>query len=151
MDRHESRNLLIADVPVVLCDRYIASNIAFQAARFSSEREIDEYIAWIIDLEVGRLEAPIPTMNIYFDIELEVAEELIKRKSKRSYTDQEFDKFERDREFQRNVKAVYEKLINENTWSHWRKISVSADRKLRPPKEIAAEITNLIIEQISYA
>ena len=61
LDRFESRDHVAAVAAandVVVFDRYVASNMAYQAARVSGD-EADRLMEWILALETGRVRAAI--------------------------------------------------------------------------------------------
>jgi dTMP kinase len=75
---------------VVIFDRYIASNMAYQAARIA-EAEARGLMDWILALETGQFALPRPVCSIYLYTPWEHAREFFLKKAVRSYTDRSFD------------------------------------------------------------
>src|SRR5450830_1848755 len=40
---------------IIISDRYVSSNMIYQAAKIENKRERDKYMAWIYDLEFNKL------------------------------------------------------------------------------------------------
>lgn len=120
-DRFEHRERLVESLrsaDFLLIDRYVASNIAFQAVRLE-QPELEEFAAWLEELEFGIFELPRPRLQIYLRMPPETARELVLRKSKRSYTDRDMDLYERDLERQRRSAEIYEWLAQSSFGGPW--------------------------------
>src|SRR5262249_8987980 len=135
LDRFESLPALQTS-DVLICDRYVASNLAFQLARLP-EADWPAFADWLEDFEFGRLGLPRPRLNFYLDIRLEAAEKLIKAKGGRDYTKDEFDQFERDRVYQQKAVRAYQTLIGQKRCGEWKSISMHDKDALRTPDAIA--------------
>lgn len=111
-DRFESRRTLVNAIQendVVICDRYVASNIAHQAAKLSgSERQ--ELIDWVIHVEHALYELPHPDRTVFLDVPVSKATGLIAAKACRSYTDRPADLQEADTGYLQKVHDVYVQL-----------------------------------------
>lgn len=136
MDRCEARSTLEDPDGLVLCDRYVASNAAFQAARLP-EPERAGFLDWVLDLEFARFGVPKPALTVLLDIPPDVAFELISRKAKRSYTDAAYDAYEADRAFQAEVAGIYRHLAADGHAGRWQVVPVCDGDRLRTPDEIA--------------
>jgi dTMP kinase len=119
-DRFESRTVLetergVADV--VVLDRYVSSNIAHQSAKLSVPRRA-QLRQWIEHIEYGIFALPRPQLTVLLDIPVSASQELIRRKQKRSYTDQQTDLQEADTHYLGCVRDVYLSLAQtEPGWS----------------------------------
>ncbi|MDR1536008.1 MAG: dTMP kinase [Planctomycetota bacterium] len=70
LDRREAAPELrsaVADGEIVLADRYLFSNIAYQGARLDNPEEREEMAGWIENLEYRRHAIPRPDLVIYLD------------------------------------------------------------------------------------
>ncbi len=146
LDRFESRDLVLATAArcdVVVFDRYIASNMAYQAAKVAAD-EAGDLMRWIVALETGQFAMPAPDLSIYLDTPLEVARGQIARKRRRSYTDQTYDAHEADDALQRAVRAAYAAMTEGALLGGWQRVVTGRDGEMRPPAEIAAEIVAAI-------
>jgi dTMP kinase len=146
LDRMESREHLLATMAandVVVFDRYIASNMAYQAAQVPAD-EADAMMAWIADLETGSFALPKPDLSVYLDTPADIARGLILKKRKRSYTDDAFDAYEADTGLQDRVRTNYTAMAEAGLLGRWATVSTVADGASRLPAEIAAEIVALL-------
>ncbi len=119
-DRFESKPLLaraLAENDVVVCDRYVASNIAHQAAKVAGA-ERDELIAWVRSVEFSLYELPQPQVTVFLDLPVDQATRLIALKAQRSYTDRAADLQEADAAYLQRVHDIYARLAaDEPSWS----------------------------------
>jgi len=146
LDRMESREHLLATMAandVVVFDRYVASNMAYQAAQVPAD-EADAMMTWIADLETGSFALPKPDLSVYLDTPAAIARGLILKKRKRSYTDDAFDAYEADTGLQDRVRTNYAAMAKAGLLGRWATVSTVADGASRLPAEIAAEIVALL-------
>ena len=138
-DRFESRDVLlalIADNDLVILDRYIYSNVAYNVAKLPPAEQA-ELIAWIEELEFGMFELPRPDLTLLLATSTELADRLVGKKDKRSYTEQTRDIHEADRDYLSRVSEVYVKLA-ETGGDGWLTINPLDDLGvLRRPEDIA--------------
>jgi len=147
LDRLESRSIIESaerSSDIVIFDRYIASNMAYQAAKVAAH-EAEAMMRWIIDLETNTFGLRRPDLSIYLDTPLEIATELMAKKHQRYYTGLAFDKHESDPDLQRRVRENYSELAGSTLLSPWATIATVRAGKLRHPPDIAAEIVMLIV------
>ncbi|MBR0501417.1 MAG: dTMP kinase [Bacteroidales bacterium] len=95
---------------VVILDRYVYSNIAFQCAKIGSPEEARALRDWIFDLEYGYYGIPRPTLNIFLDVPIGFVDAKLKNSRKggdRSYLAGKSDIHESDIAFQVKVRELY--------------------------------------------
>ncbi|NOX55740.1 MAG: dTMP kinase [Planctomycetes bacterium] len=143
-DRFESRSVLdqaLAQHDVVVCDRYVASNIAHQAAKLegSARRELVE---WIERVEHETLQLPVPDLVVLLDVPTDVAQELIATKSRRSYTDRSADLQEADGGYLERVRHLYLELAA--TRSNWRKIDCVQGGRMLDVESVSGLVWNAV-------
>lgn len=146
LDRLEWREAILeaqAKHDVVIFDRYIASNMAYQAAKLDAD-EARAMMEWILALETGQFALPRPKLSIYLDTPWELARELILKKAQRSYTDKAFDAYEADIALQQRVRANYEAIVAADLLGPWRVVQASEAGAMRPPQVIVDEIRSHI-------
>jgi len=144
LDRLESRGHveeIAAAHDVVVFDRYIASNIVYQAAKVLPH-EAAAMMSWIVSLETAQFALPRPDLSIYLDTPLAVARTRIALKARRSYTDRTFDENEADDALQRRVRDGYAALAAGPLLGAWRTVSTVEGAASRAPAAIAAEIVD---------
>jgi dTMP kinase len=122
---------------VVVFDRYIASNMAYQGAKVDDPRAMME---WILALENGQFQLPSPSLSIYLDTPWEMARAMILQKAERSYTDRSYDEHEADAALQQRVRANYEAIAAAGLLGPWQIVRASENGAMRTPDDIAAEI-----------
>ncbi len=154
LDRLESAEGLaeIAAVnDVVVFDRYIASNIAYQAAKVPPP-EATAMMDWIVNLETSAFALPPPDLNVYLDTPVDAARSLILLKQQRSYTDRDYDEHEQDRGLQERVRRNYASLVSETRLGRWATVrTVGDDGSLRTPADIGAEIAGHVLSALGPA
>lgn len=140
LDRMEWRDTILAaqdSHDVVVFDRYIVSNMAYQAAKVDDPLAMME---WILALENGQFELPSPNLSIYLDTPWEMAKAMILQKAQRSYTDRSYDEHEADAALQLRVRANYEAIAAADLLGPWKVVRASENGAMRAPQTIAAEI-----------
>ncbi|OAI51422.1 thymidylate kinase, partial [Planctomyces sp. SCGC AG-212-M04] len=116
-DRLESRPMLIQALEthdVVVLDRYVASNIAHQAAKRTGD-ERRTLAQWILNLEFDVNQLPRPDLAILLDLPASTAQTLIAKKNARTYTDRAADLQEADAAYLEEVRQVYLALAAEDS------------------------------------
>ena len=53
---------------LILSDRYVGSNMAYQAAKFKKKTERNKFWTWLEDLEFERFKLPRPDLTIFLDM-----------------------------------------------------------------------------------
>ncbi len=100
----------LAASDVVLLDRYVYSNIAFQCAKLDEPAEIEELAQWILKTEYEDFAIPRPDLNIYLDVPISFVDGRLKDQREgddRDYLKGAQDIHEADMDFQRRVKDIY--------------------------------------------
>lgn len=131
LDRFEARNELIQALQsgVVVCDRYVHSNVAHQAAKVHGvERNVT--INWIEAFEHQTLALPRPDLVIWLDMPVARAFELAGKRAVR-------DQHEGNPNYQREVATVYRQLAERASWLTVKCSPTSIPRK---PEQIHDEI-----------
>ncbi len=138
-DRLESLPRLqaaLAQYEIVICDRYVASNLAHQAAK-ADGTERTELRQWVEFVEYELFRLPRADRVLWLDIPVCQAQELIARKARRNYTDRAADLQEADGNYLQRVREVYRELSTDPTW---RRIDVMAADGLRSPEDITTDL-----------
>jgi len=112
-DRNDAKEIIqnwLSENKLVIVDRYVYSNIAFQCAKLESKEEISKLSEWIKDLEYNYFKIPKPDMNIFLNVPFEFTRRnLTKQRSgdDRGYLREKEDIHEKDIDFQDKVRNVY--------------------------------------------
>lgn len=104
--------LTLAMEDVVICDRYVASNLAYGAARLH-QRIDGDFACWVEQLEFVEYGIPIPDVQVFLDVP---ANEAARRMDGR---DSKQDILESDRDLQARVSDNYRKLAGRSWVSPW--------------------------------
>ena len=132
---------------VVIFDRYIASNMVYQASKVA-EDEAAAMMKWIYGLETEAFGVVPPDLSIYLDTPLDEARKLMLLKDKRSYTDDQFDQHEADIALQNAVRRNYAEMARTGLAGPWRVVHTRAGGSLRAPVDIATEIVGHVVERL---
>ena len=149
LDRAETfMTAKLPDVDVVVFDRYVLSNAAFQMVRLP-EDERDAFLNWLFDYEYERLGVPRPDLNILMRIDPEIATQLVAKKAARSYTTAIRDAFEADSTYQQRVSDAYSSIAARQVNGPWAIVEVADADGMKTPDAIAAECLTLIQQAIA--
>lgn len=120
LDRAEAADelaKLLADNDLVVLDRYVASNAAYNAARLGQSAD-GEIVRWVGELEFGRFALPVPRVQLLLDVPVEVAAERARRRGELDAT-RELDAYERDGGLQQRTAEVYRDLARRDWYGTW--------------------------------
>lgn len=95
---------------LVLLDRYVYSNIAFQCAKLASLEKQEALRKWILDLEFNYNDIPRPDLNILLDVPFSFTQKKLagaRAGSERDYLQGSRDIHEDDLGFQKRVRDMY--------------------------------------------
>lgn len=146
LDRLESRDALLAAADsheVVVLDRYIASNLAYQAARVPTE-EAAALMRWIWALECDQFALPPPDLSVWLATPGDLARRQVALKQRRSYTDAAYDVNEADAALQARVRENYAALAAADWAGRWVTVETAAADAMRAPDDIAREIVGAL-------
>ena len=112
LDRLESRphlEALLDEYEIVVADRYVGSNMAYQAVRVP-EIDRERFLTWINWLEYDVNHLPKPSVTCYLDVPPTAAVQHVAKKAARAYTSASHDLHEKDLGFQGRVQFGYRYL-----------------------------------------
>ena len=95
---------------LVIVDRYVYSNIAFQCAKLSDREEQERLRDWILEFEFGYNQLPRPDLNLYLNVPFEFTRKQLnvaRNGDDRTYLKGERDIHEENLDFQEQVRQVY--------------------------------------------
>jgi dTMP kinase len=133
---------------VVVCDRYVDSNKAHQAARLENERACGKFLAWVERLEYGVFRLPRPDYTIFLHMPSEAASRLIARKGRRAYLrGKRRDIHEKDPRHLRRAERIYLRLASSRSGREGALIECAeAGRPLSKP-EVARRVWRAILQR----
>ena len=68
------------ETEVVVFDRYVESNLMYQAVKINNEVDREEFINWELDLEFSKLGIPKPDLTVFLSMPIEVSSRLMKER-----------------------------------------------------------------------
>jgi dTMP kinase len=145
-DRFESRHPILSELHtggVILTDRYVASNLAHQSARSAPEKR-EHFLAWVEHLEYGIYGLPKEDLVLYLRVPPHEAQNLVAKKSARSYTDSAHDILESNIRHLQDAADIYDILARRPNWKTIECYD-SANQSMRPPADISAEILSAVL------
>ena len=95
---------------LVIVDRYVYSNIAFQCAKISLPEEREQLREWILQFEFEHNQLPRPDVNLYLNVPFEFTKQQLNASrdgDERSYLKGERDIHEENMDFQERVRQEY--------------------------------------------
>ncbi|WP_459557436.1 dTMP kinase [Lacunimicrobium album] len=144
-DRFESRDLIarmMAENQIVLCDRYVSSNLAYQLAKVDPARRVT-LKGWIEQLEYEIYSLPKADLTIYLELDAETSQALVLKKDVREYTAHSLDLHEAAQGYLGHVRLEYLRLAGEE--SGWTVVTCSEGTRLRTIEEIGEEVYRVVM------
>jgi dTMP kinase len=132
---------------LVIVDRYVFSNIAYQCAKLNGYDEKGKLQDWILNLEYGYYKISKPDINIFFDVPFNFTVDRLTNSRKgddRQYLKGVSDIHEADMDFQAKVREVYLHLAK--TEPTLKMISCSDNEKMLSPDIIFEMLKNVLKE-----
>lgn len=112
-DRNDAKEIInqwIKGDLLVIVDRYVYSNIAFQCAKLKNQDEIDKLTDWILDLEYNYFKIPKPDLNVFLNVPFDFTKKNLEKQRNgddRDYLNGKEDIHEKDIDFQNRVRNIY--------------------------------------------
>ena len=144
-DRFENKGPIVAALErgeIVLADRYIASNLAHQVARATTEKRA-QFRAWIEHLEYNIYGLPKEDLVLYLRVTPQHAQSLVAKKSARSYTDSAHDILEASARHLQIASDIYDDLARSPNWKTIECVDAGT-QAMRAPEDIAREVLAVV-------
>ena len=107
---------------IVICDRYVASNMGHQGGKIKDDNERDKYLKWLYNFEYNLLKIPKPDINIILETSVELSMQVsnkisdkkkIKKRELYLGDSEKQDIHEADKDHLKNTLDSYLKLAND--------------------------------------
>lgn len=137
-DRKEHVHLLenwLEEGNVLIADRFVNSNIAFQCAKCEDPKKKKDLKNWILDFEFNFNQLPKPTCSLFLDVPFKAVEKSLSNSRKgddRAYLDGKEDIHESSLDFQEMVRQEYLTMVEEQEDFHLVKCYDEAGNFLSP-------------------
>jgi dTMP kinase len=149
-DRRDAAKMIrgwIADGKVVICDRYVYSNIGYQCAKMATEEEREKLRKWILSLEYDYFDVPRPDVSIFLDVPFAFTErkltQEVRTSDDRDYLNGQKDIHEASLDLQRKVRNVYLSAAECDENLHVVDCS-TAEQTMATPEIISAKIKEIV-------
>lgn len=139
-DRYEKKDEIIEKLNqnyIVICDRYVPSNIAHQTSKYKNNQEKEKLKRWIEKLEYTVYKLPRPDTVFFMDMNPNFSSDLVLKKDTRNYTDKKKDLHESDNNYLNDVYNTFKHLTKEKNWIT---IECQTQNNLKDVEEIHSEI-----------
>ncbi|MBN2682246.1 MAG: dTMP kinase [Bacteroidales bacterium] len=133
---------------LVLVDRYVFSNIAFQCAKLENKNEREKLKNWILELEFKHFGIIKPNLSIFLDVPFEFTKNNLTNQRQgddRDYLKGKVDIHEANLDFQKTVRDVYLNAVEKE--ENFFKIECAANGEMLPINEINQKIIQTLIQQ----
>ncbi len=170
LDRFESKGRiegLLAERDLVIMDRYVASNLAYQSARVAKEVRTT-FVDRLLKLEYEIYGLPRPDLTLFLDMPVAFSEHLISERGARGYTDDDeivigmlkemrkptsgYDIHEENTKYLHAVHEMYYHLIKSYDMYPCEKINCQdEDGRLRSREDIAQEVWSAVEAKLREA
>ncbi|WP_395302998.1 dTMP kinase [Pectobacterium zantedeschiae] len=147
MDRAEMRDKIIHsldDGKIVICDRYVDSNIAHQVSKLPDGEKLN-FIKWIEELEYGINKMPLPDLTFFLDVPIAVSKKMVLKKNQRSYTESSEDIHEKAHGY---LQKVYDAYLSIDYGIRWRKIQCCDGLIMKSTQDISKNINSIINKEV---
>jgi dTMP kinase len=132
----------IKEGTIVILDRYVYSNIAFQCAKIADADKRRQLKDWILHLEFDYYNIPRPDLSLFLDVPFEFTRNNLtgpRKGDDREYLMGMKDIHEEDMTFQQTVREMYLWQVKEN--NDFKRINcVNENGGMKSPDEIFADI-----------
>ena len=135
---------------VVICDRYVYSNIGYQCAKVADEAEREKLREWILSLEYDYFAIPRPDVSLFLDVPFAFTErkliQEVREGDDRAYLNGKKDIHEQSLDLQRAVRQVYIDAAehDENMFV----VDCSSDGEMAKPEVIFERIKSIVDNHI---
>jgi dTMP kinase len=148
-DRLEAREKLrhwLAEGQILVANRYAGSNMAYHSVKLPHEQR-PAFVNWLKSLEFETNAIPLPDIVIYFYVPVATAQQMVDRKSARSYTSERRDIHERNTSYLEEVNAQYLALCRSE--ANWFALEVidPATGEMFDPQTIHLRVIDLLQQQ----
>lgn len=135
---------------VVICDRYVYSNIGYQCAKVADSDEREKLRKWILSLEYDYFAIPRPDVSLFLDVPFAFTERKLLQEQRegddRAYLNGKKDIHEQSMDLQRAVRQVY---IDAAEWDEaMHVVDCSCQGEMASPEQIFERIMGVVAPYI---
>ena len=115
---------------IVICDRYVGSNIAHMMAKLQTSNSKLQFIKWLEEFEYGENKIPKEDLVFFLDVPVEISQKLM--------DDRKLDIHERNVDYLKKVTQEYESLARER--KNWVRVECVENGRLMSPEAIHQKV-----------
>lgn len=130
---------------IVICDRYVDSNVAYQCSLLETQNERIEMEEWLRCVEYQVLELPKPDVTLFLDVEPVVSRKMVHLKDTRTYTENKEDLLESSHNLIENSYKAYRKMAKQYNWII---IACTEKQQMYSSNKISSNILTALSEYI---
>lgn len=130
----------------IVANRYATSNIAYQGAKFLTEKDRDEFIKWVYQLEYKIHRIPKENVVIYLYVPWQIGLKLTQKKGGRKYlSGNQKDIHEININYRQKVEKMY--LSLSKRYKNWIKVDCVENSNLLSPDQIHKKVVTVLQER----
>jgi dTMP kinase len=147
-DRRDAATLIngwLEQGKVVICDRYVYSNIGYQCAKLHTAEEREKLREWILSLEFDYFAIPRPDVSLFLDVPFAFTERKlseVRTGDDRDYLNGAKDIHEQSLDLQQAVRRVYIDAAEKDADMHV--VDCSENGAMASPDMIFARIKSIV-------
>jgi dTMP kinase len=126
---------------IIICDRFVSSNMIHQAAKIDNISEKEEYLKWIYNLEYEIFGLPKPTKTIFLNMPPKYAQMLMNDRKNKITNEDKLDIHEEDLSY---LEKCYENSVFVAKKYGWEEILCVEKDKIKSIEQIHKEIVGLM-------
>jgi len=131
---------------ILILDRYVSSNMIYQAAKFEDKKEREEFLDWIYDLEFKKLNLPKPGIVIFLNMPPEYCQKLNEKRLNKIDGSAKKDIHERDIAY---LEKTYEVAVYAAQKYKWSVVDCIENNSIKSVKDINGEILRIIENRLN--
>lgn len=137
-DRFSAASLIrkwLTDGMIVVCDRYVASNIGHQAGKMEKVSDQNKFIKWLEKLEYEENKIPREDLVLYLKVPVEVARKLMSTRKK-------LDIHEKEKKHLDHAFGVYSRIAKAR--KYWSKVDCTKNGELLLPERVHEKVLGIL-------
>jgi len=131
---------------ILILDRYVSSNMIYQAAKIENSKEREEYLDWIYDLEFKKLSLPKPDIVIFLRMPPSFCLQLNDKRLNKIDGSSKKDIHERNSGY---LEKTYEVAVYAAKKYKWETVDCIENNSIKPVKKINNEILRIIENRLN--
>lgn len=137
----------ILENKIVICNRYVGSNMGHQGGKMKNPDERQKYFDWNYDLEYNIFGIPKPDINIVLHVTPEISQTLVDKKTSREYLNgKKRDIHEDDLDHLRSAENAYLQMVDR--FPEFRLVECVENNQLLSVEAVQAKVYALVRQEL---